>query len=427
VTSLVFYFQVHQPYRLTHRRTILPEHAERVGLEELEARPLFDDEENERIMRRVADKCYLPMNAVLLDAIRAHNGAFRCSFSISGTALQQLEDWAPDALDSFVELAKTGHVEFLAETSMHSLAFLEDPAEWESQVRSHSRRIQEVFGTRPTTFRNTELIVTADVARRLDTMGFNMLMAEGAEALMGWRSPHHLWRPDGCNQLKLFARDYPFSDDIAFRFSNREWEAYPLLADTFVEWLHGVKDSAEAIGLFMDYETFGEHQWEDTGIFEFMRHLPDYVLGSDRFDFATPSQIAARCEVAGEISIPRPVSWADAERDLTAWLGNPMQREAQARLYALLPRARALAGSRPEALQNWRRLSTSDHVYYMCTKFMSDGDVHAYFSPYGGPHDAFVEFMDALKRFEASLSQPATKAAKVPPQKSPKKAPPAGK
>ena len=471
MTSIVFYFQVHQPYRLAHRRgapALAAAEAARVeqlarASEGSQAKPaagatkvgksgqaargakskagqpvpspaptpaptppgapdsLFDDAENERILKRVAERCYLPMNALLREAIEASDGAFRCSFSLSGTVLQQLEDWAPEALESFVALARTGHVEFLAETSMHSLAFLGDPEEWEQQVRSQRARIEQLFGRRPTTFRNTELVVTADVARRLDALGFDLLLGEGAEPLLGWRSPHHLWRPEGCQHLKLFARDFKFSDDIAFRFSNREWECYPLYAETFVQWLEGLPASAEAVGLFMDYETFGEHQWTSTGIFEFMRALPAQVLRSERFRFETPAEVGARLEPAGSLPIPRPVSWADAERDLTAWLGNPMQLEAQKVLYGLLPRARAAAAERPELLATWRRLSTSDHLYYMCTKFMSDGDVHAYFSPYGTPHDAFVEFMYALEHFEDSLES-----AQVPRAKVPKSLPPSG-
>jgi alpha-amylase len=401
MTAVVFYFQVHQPYRL-RRYTFFD-----IGARE----DYFDDELNELVMRRVAERCYLPMGEVLLQAIERTGGRFRCAFSISGTALEQMEAWAPQALERFQQLARTGAVEILCETSHHSLAWIGDREEFAAQIGGQRARTRELFGALPTTFRNTELIVDREIAPWLESQGFEVLLAEGADDLLQRRSPRVPWRPVGCKSLVLLLRDYPLSDDIAFRFSNRQWPAYPLMAETYASWLAEVP-SAPFVGLFMDFETFGEHQWAETGILEFMRHLPELVLAHPHLEFATPSEIAARGHPAAPLAIPRAFSWADAERDLTAWIGNPMQNAAHRGLYELLPRVlRAASSGRPDLYRTWKKLSTSDHVYYMCTKFLSDQDVHEYFSPYSTPHEAFVTFMNVLddfsRRVERVLAGPA--------------------
>ncbi len=394
VTAVVFYFQVHQPFRVRHFR------AADVG----QRRTCFDDGLNSFVVRRVAERCYVPMNKVLADLIEATDGAFRCAFSISGTALDQMKKWAPAALKSFVELADTGCVEFLGETSHHSLAFDGDPAEFRAQVESHRARIADLFGTEPRTFRNTELVITEAVAKTIEDLGFDVLLGEGADRLLEGRSPCAYYRPRGCSRLKLMLRHYPLADDIGFRFSNKQWPGYPLYADNYAKWLHAMGDTAPFVGLYMDYETFGEHQWAETGIMEFMRHLPGHVLADKRFEFATPAEVAERAAVVTELPIPRPFSWADQERDLSAWLGNPMQREAHRRLYRVGAQVQqAAAAGHVALLADWRKLSTSDHVYYMCTKFASDGDVHEYFSPYDSPHDAYLNFVYALDDLEARL------------------------
>ncbi|MCA8944404.1 MAG: glycoside hydrolase family 57 protein [Planctomycetes bacterium] len=387
MVDVVFYFQVHQPYRLKH-----------LSFRDENGDPeWFDDAENQRIFERVAERCYLPMNAVLRELIDTTDGRFKCSFSISGTALEQMKAWSAETVDSFVDLAETGCVEFLSETSMHSLLFDIDPDEFERQVRDHRAAIADLFGREPTTFRNTECVIDESIARRIEDMGFLALVGEGADQLLGMRSPLYVYRPHGCWRLRLLLRCYPFSDDIGFRFSNRKWPEYPLYADKFAGWLHEVPERSQFIGLYMDYETFGEHQWTETGIFEFMRHLPEHVLADERFGFATPTEVVRKYEPIGDLSIPRPISWADEERDLTAWRGNPMQRFATQKLVELGPPARlAAAMGAPELLAAWRKMTTSDHTYYMSTKFSSDGDVHEYFSPYPGPREAFLNFMDAL-------------------------------
>lgn len=403
--DVVFYFQVHQPFRL--RRYSFFD----IGAHER----YFDDAENARIVKRVAEKCYLPMNALILGLVERHAGRFRCAYSISGCALEQFETWAPEVLKSFRALAETGCVEFLCETSMHSLAALFDEDEFREQVAAQKARIELLFGKTPTAFRNTELVISERIAALVEELGFDVLLGEGADLLLEGRSTHSAWRPRGCKRLKLLLRDYELSDDIAFRFSNRSWEEWPLPAERFAGWVRELPRGDELVNLFMDYETFGEHQWADTGIFRFMERLPDELLLDPNLRFATPSEAAAAREPAGELPIPRPVSWADAERDLSAWLGNPMQRAANEALWALAPSVRKMPASQAELLQRWRRLSTSDHLYYMCTKFFSDGDVHKYFSPYASPHDAFVAFMnviDDLARRVEGATQPAARARK---------------
>lgn len=382
MTAVVFYFQVHQPFRLRRQE----------GASFASIHDYFDDTENERTLRRVAERCYVPMNTLLRQLIDETEGAFRCAFSLSGTALDQLERWAPEALQTFVELAETECVEFLGETSHHSLAAVGDRQEFGDQVVQQRRRVAALFGRHPTTFRNTELIVDNAIARQLEDLGFDMIIGEGAERLLGARTHRRLYRPKTCRDLVLLLRDYWLSDDIAFRFSNREWSHYPLRAETFASWLHGISERDAIVGLFMDYETFGEHQGETTGIFEFMRHLPRFVLEDAATRFATPSEVLVPGTRIPELDIPDSVSWADAERDLSAWLGNPMQQEAHDALYGLLPRLR----TDPVLLETWRKLSTSDHFYYMCTKPLTDGDVHEYFCPYLSPQDAFTVFMHVL-------------------------------
>ena len=406
MTSLVFYFQVHQPFRL--RRYTFFDIAQ--------SEHYFDDAENARIVRRVAEKCYLPMNAVLQRLIERHGDDFRCAFSVSGTALDQFEAWSPETLESFRRLAATGNVEFLCETSHHSLAFLFDQVEFDAQVAEQAERVERLFGRRPTGFRNTELVIDERVAAAAERLGFEVILGEGADHLLGWRSPHFVYRPEGCERIKLLLRSYKLADDIAFRFSNRGWDQWPLTAEKWNDWLHRIPADDACVCLFMDYETFGEHQWADTGIFQFMEHLPAQVLRSGRFRFETPTETARAHDPVGRLSIPYPVSWADTERDLTAWLGNHMQRAAGDALYRSAQTIRALGaipeadGGAPDLLRRWRRLTTSDHLYYMCTKWFADGDVHKYFSPYASPHDAFIAFMNVLDDLERRVARAAQRA-----------------
>ncbi len=383
--SVVFVFQVHQPYRL-RRYTFFD-----IG----HRHDYFDDSENARILRRVANKCYLPMNALVQRLIEETDGAFRCAYSITGTALDQMATWAPEVIQSFQALAATDAVEFLAETSHHSLSFFGDVDEFDAQVRNHAARIEKLFGQRPVVFRNTELIVDNQIARRAEELGFLGILGEGADQLLGWRSTFRVYRPEACERIKILLRAYRLSDDIAFRFSNRGWSEWPLTADRFASWLHALPAKDNVVGLFMDYETFGEHQWADTGIFDFMAHLPRTVLSAADIRFQTPGEVVANVDPVARLDIPHPISWADTERDLTAWLGNPMQQAAHKELYRVGREIRASGDV--ERLETWRKLTTSDHLYYMCTKWFADGDVHKYFNPYSNPHDAFILMMNVLE------------------------------
>ena len=399
--DVVFYFQAHQPYRLRKWRP---------G-DRIKRLDYFDEPLNRLVAERVAERCYVPMNELLLDAIERTDGQFRCAFSLSGTLIEQLRDWVPEALDTFVELAESGNVEFLCETSQHSLAAVADLDEFAAQVERQRSTVTELFGE-PTTFRNTELILDNDICAKVEDLGFECMLGEGADGLLDWRSPQVPYRPKSCRRLKLLLRSYSLSDDIAFRFSNRQWPSYPLFADTYATWLHDVPSPAQFVGLFMDYETFGEHQGSQTGILDFMRHLPEQVLQEPGFRFRTPAQVAAERAPAAELDIPDYVSWADEERNLTAWLGNPMQTAAHEKIYALKDAVDAVSEHRPDLLAAWRKLTTSDHVYYVATKHHSDAEVHDYFSPYDSPHAAFVTIMTAVDDLELQVRKARKKSEK---------------
>lgn len=384
MVDVCFYFQVHQPRRLRNYSVFDIRNNQNY----------FDDEKNKEIMLKVARKCYLPMNALLLDLIKKHNGAFKVSFSISGVCLEQFEEFAPDVLESFKALAKTGCVEFLGETYYHSLSFLYNQQEFKKQVDMHSKKIEELFNQKPTVFRNTELIYNNELPKLAERMGFKAVITEGADHILGWRSPNFLYHPVGTKNIKLLLKNYKLSDDIAFRFGNKAWEEHPLFVEKFEQWVSANNGKGNVINLFMDYETFGEHQWEDTGIFDFMRGLPQAILKNPDNSFVTVSEATAKHDAVSDLDIPNTISWADLERDTTAWLGNKMQNVAIEELYRMgLP---IEAQGDEKTMQLWRYLTTSDHFYYMCTKWFSDGDVHKYFSPYESPYEAYIAFMNVM-------------------------------
>ncbi len=375
-------------------------------------------------MDKVAERCYLPANALLSNLICKHEGRFRVAFSISGALLDQLKAYRPDVLESFQGLGETGCVEFLNETYYHSLSFLFSRDEFRAQVSRHQRKIKELFGQDGKTFRFTELIYSNDLAREAESLGYEVILAEGVESLLGDRSPNRVYRAsgiesgfgdsaggqdgvgDGCGydakkeagtgdgRIKVLLRNYRLSDDISFRFSNRDWREYPLTAEKYAHWIHSENGAATVINLFMDYETFGEHQWAETGIFPFLEELPGEILKHRDFVFATPAEIAGTVEPVASIDAPELSSWADTERDLTAWLGNAMQQDAAGTLYGLEADVKACNNS--DLLDSWRKLQTSDHFYYMCTKWFADGDVHKYFNPYPSPYDAYINYMNIL-------------------------------
>ncbi len=383
--NICLYFQVHQPTRLRQYRFF------DIGKDS----HYYDDFTDRTIMRRVAQKCYLPMNRILLDAIKAHKGSFKVTFSITGTALDQFARYAPEVIDSFKALADTGCVEFLAETYYHSLSSLASEAEFRHQVLKHKAAIEEYFGVSPKAFRNTELIYSDAIGYQVYDMGFKTMLTEGAKHIMGWRSPDFVYSCDVQPRLKLLLRNYSLSDDIAFRFSDRNWGEWPLTCDKFLSWMKA--SDGDILNLFMDYETFGEHQSEDCGIFEFMKHLPDTVLADGGFSFVTPSGAAAKLRAVGPLSVPEAISWADEERDVSAWLGNELQQDAFNKLYAQTEKLSILNDA--ALWEEFGRLQESDHLYYMCTKFFSDGEVHQRFNPYDTPYEAFINFMNVLSDF----------------------------
>jgi alpha-amylase len=378
-TNLCFYFQVHQPFRLKHYNVF------KIGNDS----QYFFDEKNKEVMEKVAKKCYLPTNRLMLNLIHKHP-EFKISYSITGTALEQFQEFEPRVLDSFEELANTGNVEFLNETYYHSLSFLYSKKEFVEQLTMHKKAIKRLFHQTPTVFRNTELIYNNELANFVEKLGYKAILAEGADHILGWRSPNYVYKAKTTDNLRLLLKNYKLSDDIAFRFGNPSWNEYPLTADKFANWVDGVQ--GHSVNLFMDYETFGEHQWEYTGIFNFMRNLPGELIKKG-ISFKTPSELADY-EPVDEVDIHNFISWADLERDLSAWLGNSMQNNAMHEIYKLEEAIKKTKNDK--LLADWRKLTTSDHFYYMCIKWFNDGDVHKYFNPYDSPYDSYITFMNVL-------------------------------
>jgi alpha-amylase len=392
MASVCFYFQVHQPYRLRRYSVFDTD------------RHYFDEFKNAEICRKVAERCYLPTNQTFLDLIRMHEGRFRIAYSISGVAIEQFQQYAPAVMETFAQLNSTGCVEFLTETYYHSLAFLYSREEFRAQVEMHRNLVKKLFNQEPRVFRNTELVYNNDLAHFVSHMGYDAILAEGADQVLGPRSPNYVYRPPHAPKLKLLLKNYRLSDDIAFRFSNRAWEQWPLTAEKFAQWINQINGNGFLCNLFMDYETFGEHQWAETGIFDFLRHLPGAIMQASRDNhFLTPSQVIDTYEPAGEIDVPHMISWADTERDLSAWLGNAMQSNAAHELYKLEGALKEKGDE--QLLADWRKITTSDHFYYMCTKYWSDGDVHKYFSPYESPYDSYINFMNVLDNIQTRLRE----------------------
>jgi alpha-amylase len=391
--GICLYFQVHQPFRLKRYRFF------DLGNDHY----YYDDFSNESIMRKVAGKCYLPANKIILDLIEKHKGKFKVTFSISGIALNQFRLYAPEVLDSFRQIAQTGMAEFLAETDSHSLASLKNRTVFEQQVEIHKDMMKNFLGVEPTSFRNTELIYSDQIGSWVADMGYKSMLTEGAKHVLGWKSPNFLY----CNainpRLKVLLRNFVLSDDIAFRFSNRQWSAWPLTAEKYATWLNKLSQNSELVNIFLDYETFGEHNWKETGIFDFLQHLPGAILKKTPFKFMTPSEVTDLLQPVSAINVPSPISWADEERDITAWLGNELQTAAFEKLYSLSDKVKRCNDEKMN--KDWEYLQSSDHFYYMATKFFSDGAVHAYFNPYDTPYDAFMNYMNVLSDFEIRVNR----------------------
>ena len=392
--AIVLYLHVHQPFRIRHYTVF----DSAVYHDYFDASP-GERENNEDILKKVAQKSYIPTNQHLLELLEKHP-EFKLSLSITGTVLEQLEKWAPEALESFQKLTQTGRVEIVAETYHHSLAFFYSRREFEVQVEMHRQKVEKLFGQTPTVFRNTELAYNNELAQWADQQGYKAILAEGWDPVLSWRSPNYVYRPLQTDAIRLLMKNYKLSDDIAFRFGDRDWSEWPLTADKFSHWL-SEEENATNFNLFMDYETFGEHQWSESGIFDFLKQLPSEWLKTEGHTFMTVGEAADKLEPVGEVDVPQTVTWADTERDLSAWLGNAMQQEAITALYDLQG---AIVGTNDWTLiEDWRRLQTSDHFYYMCTKWFNDGDIHAYFSPYESPYEAYINFMNAYHDLRARL------------------------
>lgn len=387
MVSVCFYFHVHQPHRVGHYTFF------DIGNNS----NYFDDHKNKAIINKVKEKCYIKTNDLLHDLIRKHNGNFKVSFSITGSILEQFEEYAPEVIESFKRLADTGCVEFLSETYNHSLSYIFSKDEFREQVIKHRMKMQELFNQTPVVFRNTELIFNNELAKYIQDMGFEAILAEGADHILNGRSPNFVYNAVTADDIKVLLKNYRLSDDVAFRFSDKNWKDHPLYAEKYANWLDKVNGNGELINLFMDYETFGEHQWEDTGIFKFMEQLPGEILKNPDNNFVTVSEAARKYPIRGTIDAHNFTSWADLERDLTAWLGNPLQESAAQALYQLEKYVKAT--NNKELIDTWRKLTTSDHFYYMCTKWFSDGDVHKYFNPYDSPYDAYIVYMNVLNDF----------------------------
>ena len=393
--AIVLYLHVHQPYRI-RQYTIFDAGVNHNYFDS----PPNTQTNNPDIIHKVSEKSYLPTNKILLDLLNQFP-EFHLSLSLTGTVLEQFERWAPETLQSFKDLVNTGRVEILSETYHHSLSFFYSRDEFESQVALHRNKIEAIFGQTPTVFRNTELAYNNDVAYWADKAGYKGVLAEGWDKYLGWRSPNFVYRPKYTDNIRLLMKNYKLSDDIAFRFCDHDWKEWPLTADKFCHWINETKDGTN-FNLFMDYETFGEHQWADSGIFDFLKSLPGEWLKNSNNTFMTISQAIDSFEPVDEIDIPETITWADTERDLSAWLGNPMQQEAIHALYSM--QSEILSTNDPVLIEDWRRLQTSDHYYYMCTKWFNDGDIHAYFSPYETPYMGFINYMNAWHDIRFRLS-----------------------
>ncbi len=388
--SIVLYLHAHQPWRIKPYSVFNAGHDH----------SYFNDESNDvdtnnhLIIDKVSEKSYLPTNKVLKELLDNYP-EFKVSLSITGTLIDQLEMWRPDVLQSFVDLVKTGKVEILTETYEHTLAFFYSRSEFVKQVSKHTEKIKKLFGLTPTAFRNTELSYNNDLAYWADEAGYKAIITEGWDPILGWRSPNFVYRPAYTKNIKLLMKNYKLSDDVAFRFSNRGWSEWPLTTEKYSHWMNESDPGSEVVNLFMDYETFGEHQWADTGIFDFLRNLPNEWLKQPGNKFETVTEAAESHEPKDFVDVPYTITWADTERDLTAWLGNDMQTDALRSLYEL--ETAVTLTNDADIIRDWRRLQTSDHVYYMCTKWFNDGDVHAYFSPYDSPYKAYMYFMNAYR------------------------------
>ncbi len=384
-------FQIHQPLRFRRYRFF------DIGNDHY----YYDDYTNESELRKIADRSYLPANELLLKLIEQSKSKLKIAFSISGIALDQFQLYAPEVIDSFKQLADTGQVEFLAETYTHSLVSLNNPEEFKSQVLRHSNAIESLFGVKPTAFHNTEMIYSDQIGEIISSLGFKVMLTEGAKHVLGWKSPNYLYCNPANPRLKVLLRNFQLSDDIGLRFGNKSWGEWPLTSEKYLSWLDRIDPRDEVVNLFLNYDAIGGYQSKSSGIFEFVDALFKKLIKSKNYTFATPSEIATVLQPVSAIHVPNPISQADEERDLTPWLGNEMQTEAYTKLYALLPKINKCEDNRLQ--KDWRYLQVSNHFYYMSTKYFSDGN-RAFVNPYSSPYEAFINYMNILSDFSLRLN-----------------------
>lgn len=384
--AICFYFQIHQPNRLKRYRFF------DIGNDHY----YYDDFANDDIMSRIAHQSYIPAVESLQRMVEQSGGKFRCAISISGVALEQIEMYVPELLDSLKKLVNTGSVEILAETYAHSLSSLADPDEFANQVKVHDEKVYELFGVHPTVLRNTELIYCDDLAPQIKAMGYKGVITEGAKHILGWKSPNYVYCAASAPELKMLLKNDKLSDDMTFNFSNTNWSEYPLTADKYIGWIADTPQEEQLFNLFMTMETFGELQNRNSGIFQFLEALPRFAAERG-VEFITPSQAVDLIKPVAELTVPFPMSWADEARDTSAWLGNQLQKEAFDKLYSVSERVRLCSDRRLK--QDWYYLQASDHFFYMSTKHQADGEIHSLYSPYESPYQAFTNYMNVLGDF----------------------------
>ena len=386
--SICIYFQIHHPERLRKYQFF------DIG----KKHNYFDNYANRSELEDLAENCYLPANALLLDLIKKYEGKFKVAFSISGSAIDQLEMHTPEVIRSFQELAQTGQVEFLAETYSHSLASLsEDTDEFELQVKRHSAAIKELFGKKPVTFRNTSLIYSDKIGKRVADLGFKTMLTDGAKHVLGWKSPNFIYKNALDENLNLLLKNSKLSDDIAIRFSDRNWSKYPLTSEKYVDWVsHSLQDT-EVLNLFMNYEVIGHYNRAESGIFDFLRYFIQQIAENPNYQFLLPKEVTKKHTAKDILPVPYPISWTDEERDITSWLGNELQKEAFTELFKIQPLVKKKKNA--ELNEDYSRLQASEHFYFMRTKLFSGADYHKYILPYESPYEAFINYMNVLSDF----------------------------
>ncbi len=384
--AICFNFEIHQPFRLKRYRFF------DIGNDHY----YYDDFLNDDIISRIAEKSYIPAARTFLKMIEDNKGKFRCSIAITGVAIEQIEQYVPELIDLLKRLADTGCVEFVAEPYAHSLASLVDPEEFADQIKAECEKLHSLFGVKPKVLRNSELIYCDDLAPQILAMGFKGVITEGAKHILGWKSPNYIYTAATAPKLKMLLKNSKLSDDIAFRFSDTSWDAYPLTAEKYIDWIVSTPQEEQIINLSMSLETFGGLQPANSGIFQFLEALPRFAVERG-VEFCTPSEAIAKLKPVGELSVVHPISGADEARDTSAWLGNKLQNEAFDKLYSVAERVRLCSDRRLK--QDWWYLQGSDHFYYMSTKHKADGAVHSLFSPYDTPFQAFTNYMNALADF----------------------------